>query len=168
MAKLLLNVASVGTTPDAKAMVGTQPYEADTLRALRAQHASRYLVKRGGKDGDEILTVALAPGLAPIGDASSEQDLLTAHWLLGPLVAEALVRFFTSIGRPILRWRPLRVVSQQPGNIFPAEARLPDWLQRRLVLNFETRTIHRADAAPIVVLACGVNTRNVIDVSCRG
>ncbi len=167
MAKLLLNVATVGTSPAVKVPVGKQPFDAELLRSLRGQHAGRYMFKRGGESGDSILSIALAAGLAPIGDADEDQELSSAHWLLGPLVAEALVAFFTSLERPILKWRPLRVVSQQPANIFPADAGLPDWLQRRLILNFETRTIHRNDADPVVVLACGINTRNVIDASSR-
>ena len=65
-----------------------------------------------------------------------------------------------------LKLRPLRILLQQPANIFPAAAGLPDWLQRRVVLNFETRTIENQDKSSTVYLACGVSTRNIIEASC--
>jgi len=167
MPKLLLNLVSVSTAPDARVVVGKQPFDKETLAFLRGKHRGEYLVKRGGEDGNSILAVALRPELGPLGKETEDQQLSKAPWLLAPLLFESLIRLFEGMGRPILKWRPLRILSLQPANIFPAESGLPRWLQRRVVLNFETRIIQRQDKDPVVVLACGVSTRNIIDVSCK-
>jgi hypothetical protein len=166
MSKLLLNVVSIDSIPAAKVPVGKQSYDKTTLDSLRRQHRGSYLVKRGGEDGNSILSVPLRPGLKP-NVAEIEQQLLSeAPWLMAPLALEALLGFFVNLKRPVLRSRPLRVLSQRPSNIFPSGHGLPDWLQRRIVLNFDTRIVRRSDRTSSVVLACGVRTRNVIDASC--
>jgi len=166
MAKLLLNAVSVSSTPGAKVRVGQQPYDRDTLTSLRRAHRGEYLFKRGGEDGSLILSVAMKTGLAPIGTEIDEVSLSEAPWLLAPLALEALLGVFVDLQRPVLKWRPLRVLSQQPLNLYPSNCRLPDWLQRRIVLDFETRSIKRREQAAVVELACGVRTSNVIDANC--
>jgi hypothetical protein len=166
MSKLLLNVVTVNTSINAKIAVGTQPFDKDRLASLRQEHRGNYLFKRGGEEGAAIQAIALKPGLAAIGDQTEELMLGDAPWLLAPLTLDALLRFFVERERPILKLRPLRILSQQPTNIFPADAGLPDWLQRRVVLSFETRTIKHQDKSPTVSLACGVSTRNILDASC--
>jgi hypothetical protein len=166
MPKLLLNLVTVGTSPGTKVIVGTQPFDKDDLARLRQDHCGDYFFKRGGEDGSSIHSIALKPDLPPIGDETEEQQLGDAHWNLAPLTLDALLRFFVEKRRPVLKLRPLRILSQQPANIFPTDAGLPDWLQRRVVLNFETRTIKNQDKSSTVYLACGVSTRNIIEASC--
>jgi hypothetical protein len=166
MSKLILNVVLVESLPDAKVTVGAQPYDKDTLNSLRQAHRGGFLVKRGGEDGNSILTIARKPDLSPLGATTSQQTLSDAPWLLGPLTIEALSDFFIQLRRPILKRRPLRVVSQRPENLFPADAGLPRWLQRRVVLDFETRTVNSGNRSVSVILACAVRTRNAIDANC--
>ena len=166
MPKLVFNAVSLHSAPDAKIPVGTHHYDQALLAFLREKHRGSYFMKRGGGDGNSILSVALRSGLEPLTCNISDQEVASAPWLLAPLAVDALLRFFVGLGRPVLRWRPLRVLSACPGNIYPSENGLPDWLQRRLVLNFETRTVRGNDGTPVVVLACDVRTRNIIDASC--
>jgi hypothetical protein len=166
MPTLLLNLVTVGTSSDTKIIVGTQPFDEGELARLRKNHCGDYCFKRGGEDGNSIHSIALKPELPPIGGEIEEQQLGDTPWNLAPLTLDALLRFFVEKTRPILKLRPLRILSQQPANIFPADAGLPDWLQRRVVLNFETRTIKNRDKSSNVYLACGVSTRNIIEASC--
>jgi hypothetical protein len=166
MPKLFLNLVTVGTSVGTKIVVGTQSFDKDKLAQLRREYREDYFFKRGGEDGSAIHSIALKPDLPPLGDKTEEQQLGDAHWLLAPLTLNALLRFFIEKGRPALKLRPLRILSQQPANIFPADVGLPDWLQRRVVLNFETRTIQNQNKNSSVYLACGVSTRNIIEASC--
>src|SRR5438309_281097 len=135
MPKLLLNVATISTTPGLKALVGVQPYDKEVLDKGRQEYRGNYFLKRGGEDGASILAIPLKPGLPPLGDTTEEQELAKAPWLLAPLGLEALTAFFETVRRPILKQRPLRILSAQPGNILPSHPSMPDWLQRRLILN---------------------------------
>lgn len=166
MAKLLLNVVSVSCNPDFKVTVGIQPYDQDKLHTLRSKYRGDYLVKRGGTDGDFIHAVPLKDGLQPLGPKTEELTLSTAPWLLAPLTIEGLLTTFQRLERPVLKWRPLRIQSQQPRNIFPEDSGLPPWIQRRIVLDFETRIVRGHDRGSTVVLCCGVRTRNSIDATC--
>jgi hypothetical protein len=166
MPKLLLNLASATTTADLAIALGVQPFSKETLDSLRGEHRGDYFFKRGGEDGNSIHAVPLKPDLPPIGNAIEEVVLAESPWLLAPLLSEALIAFFVGANRPILKWRPLRILSQQPSNIFPNDSGLPDWLQRRVVLDFETRTIKRQEDDSVVVLTCGVGTRNLVDATC--
>lgn len=167
MAKLLLNVASISCSDGATVVVGQQPYEKATLDLLRARHRGTYYFKRGGDDGASIHAIALQPNLPPLGVASETQTLATTPWLVAPLAIEALLRVFSDLGRPVLKHRPLRVLSQRPTNLLPTNVELPEWLQRRVVLDFETRTLYLGrERAPVVYLACGVRTRNLIETDC--
>ncbi|MGJ5135373.1 argonaute/piwi family protein [Bradyrhizobium oligotrophicum] len=166
MAKLLLNVSTVSTTPNFKVNVGLQPYSKEVLDQARQEHVGNYFFKRGGEDGASILAIPLKEHLPFIGDRTEEYELAKAPWLLAPLTIEGLLSFFAAKGRPILKRRPLRILSAQPNNILLAHPSLPKWLQRRLVLNFETRTIKGREQEHSVILACGVGTRTIIDAPC--
>lgn len=167
MPKLLLNAIPAGCPSEATIVVGVQPYDEALLDSLRLKHRGDYFFKRGGESGGSILSVALKAGLPPLGSKSETIHLSAAPWLLAPLALEALLQCFGRLDRPVLKARhPLRVLSQRPANLFPHDANLPDWIQRRIVLEFETRTVRDAADKASVVLACGVKTRNVIDASC--
>lgn len=166
MARFILNAAPIGTDAGAKVTVGKQPYDRDTLASLQQQHLGNYFFKRGGPGGASILSVALRSGLATIGKEEEEVALAGAPWLLVPLAREAMLQTFLSLGRPVLKDRPLRILSQRPLNLFPQNPTVPVWLQRRLVLEFETRELRTADDKPQAVLACNVRTRNFIDANC--
>ena len=167
MQKLLLNAVSLSVPTEAQVAVGVQPYEQDSLEAMRQKHRGDYLFRRSGENGTSIFSVALKPDLPVLGDRSERFALAHAPWLLAPLALEALLLRFVDLKRPILKPRfPLRVLSQKPGNLIPQSAALPAWLQRRIVLEFETRTVKDRADVPGVLLVCGVRTRNIIDADC--
>src|SRR5690242_1873976 len=114
MAKLLLNAVRIESDPKAKLSVGIQPFDRDLLEQLRTKFRNEYLFRRGGEDGSSILSVALAEGLKPLGDAVEDQLANEAPWLLAPLTLDALLRLFTGLGREVIGWHPLRVLSLQP------------------------------------------------------
>jgi hypothetical protein len=124
---------------------------APILDALTQEHRGTYLLKRGGKDGNSILTVGRKAGLPTLGASVEREKLARAPWLLGPLTLESLIEFLTEVRRPILDFHPLRVVSQQPANLFPATAALPVWLRRHVVLDFVTRTIYCTDRPASII-----------------
>lgn len=168
MSKLVLNAAPIRSPQGAAITVGMQPYTKESLGDLRRANSGRYYFRRGGEGGTKILSVPLEPGLPPIGQEVSELDLSQTHWLLAPLAIEALFRTFIRLGRPVLRpARPLRVLSLRPPNLLPADSELPHWLQRRLVLDFDTRTLWSIGHQPQTVVVCSIRTRNIIDADCR-
>lgn len=167
MAKLVLNAAAIEAPAGIRVVVGTQPYNKETLAALRREHSGRYFFRRGGDAREEILSVPLEHDLPVLGKGSTNVDLSQTYWLIAPLAIESLLRTFVRLGRPMLRSaRPLRVLSQRPVNLLPDGAGLPTWLQRRLVLDFDTRTIRSNGHKPQTVLVCSIRTRNVIDADC--
>ena len=168
MSKLVLNAAVIRSPRGAAIAVGIQPYNKETLRDLRRANSGRYYFRRGGTDGSKILSVPLETGLSPMGQETSEVDISQAHWLLAPLAIEALLRTFVRLGRPVLRTaHPLRVLSQRPPNLLPADSELPHWLQRRLVLDFDTRTLWSSEHKPRTVVVCSIRSRNIIAANCR-
>ncbi|OPF64412.1 Piwi domain-containing protein [Hydrogenophaga sp. H7] len=168
MAKLLLNAVPVTVSPETQVAVGVLPYAKETLDELRQKHRGDYLFRRSGEEGTLVYTLALKEGLPVLGDRSERFALSLAPWLLAPLALEALLGRFVELQRPVLKPRfPLRVLSQKPANLLPAHKALPDWLQRRVVLEFETRTIKDSADKSSVLLACGVRTRNLIEANCQ-
>jgi hypothetical protein len=168
MTKLILNAVRIRPAQGSRLMVASQPYDRDTLARLRREGDGRYFFRRGGTDGNSILSVPLEAGLPHVANQVEEVDLSKAHWLFAPLALEALLRTFVRLGRPILRAaHPLRVLSQRPGNLLPTDAGLPEWLQRRIVLDFDTRTLWTSGNTPQAVIVCSVRTRNIIDADSR-
>jgi hypothetical protein len=78
MPTLLLNLVTIGTSSDAKIIVGE-------LAGLRKNHCGDYFFKRGGEDGNSIHSIALKPELPPIGFEIEEQQLSDTPWNLAPL-----------------------------------------------------------------------------------
>ncbi|OBR49624.1 argonaute/piwi family protein [Paraburkholderia tropica] len=168
MTKLVFNAVRIRPAEGSRLLVGVQPYDRDTLARLRREWAGQYFFRRGGVDGNSILSVPLDSGLPGLADQIDELDLSTAHALVAPLALDALLRTFVRLGRPVLRAaHPLKVLSQRPGNLLPTDAGLPAWLQRRIILDFDTRTLWTLGSKPQTVIVCSVRTRNIIDADCR-
>jgi hypothetical protein len=169
MTKLILNAVRIRPAQGSRLItVGVQPFDKETLATLRRERAGQYFFRRGGVDGNSILSVPLDAGLSNLGTEVDEIDLSKAHWLVAPLAVDSLLRTFVRLGRPVIRTtHPLRVLSQRPGNLLPADTGLPEWLQRRLVLDFDTRTLWSGGSKPQAVIVCSVRTRNIIDADSR-
>ena len=168
MTKLILNAVRIRPAEGSRIQVGVQPYDKDALATLRRERTGQYFFRRGGVDGNSILSVPLAGGLPSIANQIDDLDLSKAHWLVAPLALDSLLRTFVRLGRPVIRAaHPLKVLSQRPGNLLPIDAGLPDWLQRRIVLDFDTRTLWATGSKPQTVIVGSVRTRNVIDADSR-
>lgn len=168
MPKLLLNAVPVTVQSDAELIVGVLPYAKESLDALREKHRDDYLFRRSGEAGRLVYSVPLKKDLPVVGDKSERFVLARAPWLLAPLTLEALLQGFVNLRRPILKPRfPLRLLSQKPGNLLPEHSKVPAWLQRRVVLDFDTRIVTDGRSGSHVLLACGVRTRNLIDANCQ-
>ena len=129
---------------------------------MRQKHRGDYLFRRSGEEGNLVYSVALRTGLPVVGDKTERFALAHASWLLAPLTLEALLQRFVNLQRPVLKPRfPLRLLSQKPANLLPSHPALPTWLQRRLVLEFETRTVKDSTDTTSVLLACGVRSRAI-------
>lgn len=167
MPKLLLNAVSISVGADVEVVAGVHAYDKDALDSLRQKHRGDYLFRRSGEDGKTVYSVALKAGLPVLTQRSERFRLALAPWLLAPLTLEALLQCFVRLQRPVLKARhPLRVLSQKPLNLFPDTAGLPAWLQRRIVLEFDTRIVKDSADKASVALVCGVRTRNLIDTDC--
>lgn len=88
--------------------------------------------------------------------------------LFSSLAREAVFRHLKSMtgGYRVTRRRPPTVESIKQKNIIPEAAGLPDWMQKRRTLVFETRTLSSNDRPDYVVLTCAERFRPVIDRNC--
>ena len=168
MTKLTLNAVRIRPSEGGRIKVGEQPYDKNTLAKLRSEWAGRYHFRRGGKEGGRILSVPLVAGLPNISNQTEELNLSEAHWLVASLALETLIRTFVRLGRPVLRTaHPLKVLSLRPENLLPNDAGIPEWLQRRIVLDFDTRTLWSNASKPQTIVVCNIRTRNVISADSR-
>ncbi|PWC92654.1 hypothetical protein [Azospirillum sp. TSO5] len=161
--KFVLNAAPICFPDRTRLRVGVLPYDEETLRRLRAELAGRVLLKRDSKNG-RILAVALTSDIDAPGTAT-EIDPADNPGLVASLASEAVLRHMrNNQGYTILNSRPLRVLAKKLGNLYPPEA--PPWLEKRIVLTFETRVVARSGRAPGPMLLCDARVRNVIGEPC--
>ena len=165
-----LNIVPAEFDPEGKLRIGTQPFKSgDQLQALRDAHRGTHFFKRFD---NVIACVALSSGFEPIGEKVVERSAGKVLWLVAPLVLESILKYFYEHDRPVLTYKPLQVVSHRPGDEFiaksmPSGASVPDWLSKRIVYSFDTRTLYAGDDAPLIALACDVRLRNFISASCE-
>lgn len=162
---LALNFVPVEINQGAMLQVGLQPFDADRLERLREEGRGTYFFKRYF-ERDAIVCVSLDETYRPLG---SLEPLPCAEvpWLVASLVLEALLKFFHSNNRPVLGYKPLRVVTKREGDELlrrklPENMAIPSWLERRISYVFDTRTIYPDRKTPHVGLACDVRVANII------
>lgn len=114
----------------------------ERLTALRASHRGSHFLK-WDRVRDRIASVPLTEGQDPIGDEVLELRCADAPWLVAPLVLEALLKFFHSHKRPVLTYKPLRIVTRQTSDDLLRRKKLPgiaipNWLERRVSYLFDT------------------------------
>jgi hypothetical protein len=160
--KLFLNAAVI-QMPGDKIDVGHIPYDEAVLESLRKQQVGRLFAQR---HNDVIETISLSPNEVIRGTKHSI-ELSDRPALVAALARESLIRFLgTDTNYPVLSARPLRVIGGKAENLVEAKYNLPAWLEKRLVMRFETRVLYRKDKAPRVVLTCDLGTRNGIETPC--
>jgi hypothetical protein len=161
---LRLNGVPISCSADAKVRLAKIPFDAEVLRDLRQKHLGQYVLKRGGKEGQHILCIGLQESLPLLSNDVEEIHLAQHPSLLAALTVEALIKLFMNMNRPMLRYRPLRLLSSKPANLFLERWGLPAWLQRRLTLEIETRVVRTNDGSQTPILLCDTSTRSIIDL----
>ena len=118
---------------------------------------------RSGRD-DVILDISVVPGEKPIGSIHEESDLAKDRRLWPALLAAALVQKFQWCSRYLLSDRPVSVVGPKQRG-FLRHPDLPEWIQRRTVLRFDTRTIH-VNNKGMLGLVCEARLKSFIKAPC--
>lgn len=117
--------------------VGLQPYDDRRLDELRNEGRGSYFFKRYA-ERDAIVCVSLDDTYRPLGTLE-EIRCAEAPWLVASLVLEALLNFFHENRRPVLGYKPLRIITRQASDELlrrrPIDgAEIPAWLERRIRL----------------------------------
>ena len=151
--------------------VGLGPYAPERLTELRAGYRGSHFFK-WDRVRDRIASIPLTEGQEPIGDEVLELRCADAPWLVAPLVLEALLKFFHSHKRPVLTYKPLRIVTRQASDDLLRRKNLPgiaipSWLERRVSYLFDTRTIYPDFKNPRIGLACDVRISKIISANVR-
>ena len=163
ISNLILNFAPVTLSGETTLNIGCRPYAKDRLNDLRAEFGQTHVFKRDGKD-DTIIEIPVAAGAEPLSDKSMEIDLKERRWYWGPLFNAALVRAFDG-KREIARDYPVEILGSTKLNYISHE-RLPDWVQKRSLLQFVPRTLYSPKGRPLFGLLCDARIRNLLLASC--
>lgn len=162
MAKYALNFAPLTLEGSAKVLIGQQPYDRDRLNDLRAEFRDTHVFHRDGKN-NVIMDLPIVPGREPLGNIQEEADLATDRRLWPALLSTALVKSFSGV-RDLLPGRTVSVVGAvQRGLLHHPD--LPDWIQRRTVLRFDSRTIHTNNKGTLG-LVCETSLKSFIHAPC--
>ncbi|MGT2478137.1 hypothetical protein ACU4GR_02845 [Methylobacterium oryzae CBMB20] len=88
--------------------------------------------------------------------------------LVSALTREAVFRLLAASPEAdlLIRRRPPTVAGKRE-NVLAEDIGLPDWLKKRLVLEFDTRILQPPRGDAYVVLTCSKRLRTTIDASCR-
>ncbi|MBO6636879.1 MAG: hypothetical protein JJ920_08120 [Roseitalea sp.] len=160
---LRLNFAPVGLRGDTEIHVGFRPFEVDTLASLRKEYGETH-VFRTHREDDTIIDIPVAQGAEPLSDKTMEVDLKETHWYWAALLNAALVRAFSG-KREIARDYPVEVLGSAQRNLIGHE-KLPNWVQKRSLLQFTPRTIFGSDGKPQFGLLCDARVRNLLLATC--
>ncbi|SFG58206.1 hypothetical protein [Methylobacterium gossipiicola] len=162
--RLALNAVRIampaGTIP--AAMV---PYERDALHGFLDRDPQDVHPLRMG---DRLAVVPLTSGAdlpaSRLGLKATEHPNLVAALAREAVLRELLTR--ADKGYRVTRRRPLIVESGGSGreNVLPDDLGLPEWLKKRLVLEFDVRPLVRRGTVQ-VVLTCSHRLRTFIDAS---
>ena len=163
ISNLMLNFVPVTLVGETALNIGYRPYSKDKLHNLRVEFAHTHVFKRDGKN-DAIIEIPIVAGAEPISDKRMEIDLKENRWYWGPLLNAALVRAFDG-KREIARDYPVEVLGSVKRN-YIEHASLPEWVQRRSLLQFSPRTLYSPKGRPLFGLLCDARTRNLLLASC--
>ena len=163
ISNLMLNFALVTLTGETTLNIGYRPYTKDRLHDLRAEFGQTHVFKRDGKN-DTIIEIPVVTGAEPVSDKRMEIDLKETWWYWGPLLNAALVRVFDG-KREIARDYPVEVLGSANRNYIGHE-RLPEWVQKRSLVQFVPRTLYNPKGRPVFGLLCDARIRNLLLASC--
>jgi hypothetical protein len=163
MTKYTINFAPIEIKGDTTVLIGRQPYESDRLDALRTEFRETHVFRRDSAD-NVILDVPIIAGQRPIGHIREEVDLARYQKLWPPLLSAALLRTFSGV-RDIISDRPLSVLGALTRSLV-RHPNLPQWIQKRTLLRFDTRSIFPAGEKRMLGLVCETRIKNLIQGSC--
>ncbi len=160
---LILNFAPITLSGEMTLNVGYRPFEKELLNDLRSEFAQTHVFKRDSKD-DRIIEIPVVVGAEPLSNTSMEVDLGETWWYWAPLLNAALVRLFHG-KREVASDYPVEVLGRKKKNFIKHE-RLPDWVQKRSLLQFVPRTIYGPKGRPLFGLVCDARSRNLLLAPC--
>lgn len=163
MSKLTLNFAAISLSGKTAVLTGRQTYSKERFEELRREFSDTHVFRRDHSD-NVIVDIPINSDNDPIGKLQEEVDL-SKEWRFVPaLFAAALVRHFHG-NREILSAMPMSVLGANSRGLI-SHKNLPDWLQTRSLLRFETRTIFSVNK-PIFGVVCESRLRNQILGTCK-
>ena len=143
--------------------VGCRAYKKEELDGLRTEFAETHVFRRDGRN-DTIIEIPVAAGAEPLSDKSLVIDLQDHFRLWNSLLNAALVRTFYG-KREIARDYPVQILGSAEKNYIRHES-LPDWVQKRTLVELVPRTIFSANGRPRFGLVCDARTRNLLLATC--
>ena len=160
---LALNFASVRLSGETTVVVGYRGYNKEQLDGLRGEFAETHVFKRDGRN-ETIVEIPVAEGAEPLSDKRMVIDLQDQYQLWRSLFSAALVRTFDG-KREIARDYPVQILGSAEKN-YIRHRRLPEWVQKRTLVELAPRTIFNANGRPRFGLLCSARTRNFLLASC--
>lgn len=162
MGRYSLNFAPLSIEGGSQVLTGRQQYDADRLKDLRGEFVDTHVFQCNAAD-DVIIDIPVGPGAKPLGNVVEEVDLGQDRRLWPALFSAALVRCFAGV-RDMMTDHPVSVVGPAQRG-FLRDPDLPDWIQRRTLLRFDTRTIYAGKKAMIGVV-CETRIKSFIATPC--
>lgn len=144
--------------------VGFQTYTPEKLQQLRRKYGHSHIFKRD-KD-DTILDVPVVNGAKPLSDKVMEIDLKYESKLWSSLLNASLIRAFLG-KREIIRDYPLQVLGSEKRNFIDTQKlKLPSWIQKRSLIEFNIRTIFGKNDEPVFGLLIDARIKNQLLGTC--
>lgn len=152
-------------TPDEPIPAVILPFDRDSFHAFLDRATQDVFATRIDDDRMAIIPLtadAILPG--PNTELIAKDNLR----LFSSLAREAIFRHLKLIpgGYRITGRRPPTVESAKRKNIIPPAAQLPEWLQKRPTLTFQTRILKDSEATDYVALTCAERFRPGIGINC--
>lgn len=163
MSRYTLNFAPMELVGNTDILVGRQSYSADRLRDLRREFSGTHVFQRMSME-DAIVDIPVVTGAKPIGNIEEHIDLRRTQGFWSALLSAALLRAFEGQRDMTSSW-PVTVLGSASRGLVH-HPKLPDWIQKRTALEFDTRSIYLAGGKRVLGLVCETKIRNIIGGSC--
>lgn len=154
-----VNFSSLSVEGKTAFLIGRQPYDEEHLRELRKEFSHTHVFRR---DRDTIIDAPIETGVSPIGNLQEEIDLAKNDLLLPSLFSAALIKVFSGL-RDIFEDRPVSILGDVSRGMITHPS-LPNWVQKRTMLRFDTRSIYTKHRQLGVV--CETRSKHLILGTC--
>jgi hypothetical protein len=163
MTNYTLNFAPIELQGSTEVLIGRQSYSAERLRELRSEFYRTHIFQRFSAD-NVIIDIPIASEAAPLGNVQERVDLKKLQGIWSQLLSAALLRAFEGQREIISSW-PVSVLGSVSRGLIQ-HAKLPNWLQKRTVLEFDTRSIYLGGNKRLLGMVCETRIRNIINGTC--